>query len=239
MWDKLIRQANGILIIDAEALGLMGRSYLVGAIAYKRAYAPPEVMDAHYDQGLVRPTWDQVDSMLVGVDPTPWSGQPWCHPDDLQWARDNVLCHVPDRFMVSSAVRDPNPLWDPCWRRVLDRLARTVIHYQESGWLIAADCPFPVETNLLAETLHWYAGETTKTGYHLNKRIMEVSPYPLLDVSSVLMACGHPFGADLGIINDAPHDPLKDAQTSFRRMVKALGHSVFERRLVTEPKPED
>lgn len=76
------------------------------------------------------------------------------------------------------------------------------------GIVFAADCPFPVETNFLAKV----------------PGIREFSPYPLIDVASVLMTVGmdplKTYPRDP--IEEPKHNPLNDARQSARLILYAL-----------------
>src|SRR5690606_2543186 len=80
------------------------------------------------------------------------------------------------------------------------------------GAILAAECPYPVETNFLEK-----CRKDCEDGSWS-------SPYPLIDISSVRLAAGFdPVGKCSRRANEVPeHHPLKDARQSARLLLEAL-----------------
>lgn len=79
----------------------------------------------------------------------------------------------------------------------------------QDTWL-AADCPFPVETAFLARCVE-------------QMRARGESPYPLIDIGSVILSAGrNPLATYPRLPNEQPaHNPLADAKQSARLLVEA------------------
>ena len=116
---------------------------------------------------------------------------------DREWIAENVLPHLPP----------PN-----CGARwaVIGDFSAFLKKWLGRGALVAADCAYPVETNFLGECRHGN-GDT-------------LMPYPLIDVSSVLLALGaDPTGTYPRRENELPaHHPTNDARQSARLLYDAL-----------------
>jgi hypothetical protein len=82
------------------------------------------------------------------------------------------------------------------------------------GAVLAADCPYPVESKFLLECV---------ADSHLRQRT-DGSPYPLLDVASVLVAAGKDPTAQYDRLPDEVplHNPVADARQSARLLMEAL-----------------
>lgn len=81
------------------------------------------------------------------------------------------------------------------------------------GLTMVTDCPFPVEFNFLSFMLH------------INRvRNINHSPYPVIDVASVLLAHGFdPLGDYPRLEHELPaHNPVADAQQSVRLFLEVL-----------------
>lgn len=85
--------------------------------------------------------------------------------------------------------------------------------WKELGAVMAADCPWPVESSFLSKCIEYNPEERRWNG-----------PYPLIDVASVVLASG---GDPTGIFGRLPselpkHSPVRDARQSARIMIEAL-----------------
>ena len=119
---------------------------------------------------------------------------------DLIWVKENVL---PALYGVSTEtfVGLVNKFWDN-W-----------LQWKERGALMVSDCAWPVETNFLQAVMG--SVESARAD----------GPYPLLDVSSVLLAKGKdPVGTFDRKVGEMPaHNPLCDARQSARVLIETLG----------------
>ena len=85
--------------------------------------------------------------------------------------------------------------------------------WKADGAQLVTDCGWPVEANFLSGCVADYPDEREWEG-----------PYPLLDVSSVLLAAGkNPVGSYPRLENELPaHNPLNDARQSARILIECL-----------------
>lgn len=133
------------------------------------------------------------------------SGVIACHPDaatgDAE-GRDWVCQNVP-RLLYGR--RDPLAVRDAFWHVWTDVRAR--------GAVLAADCPWPVESRFLASCVTDDLPARCWSG-----------PYPVVDVASVRLAAGlDPLGTEPRLPTELPaHDPLADARQSGRLLIEAL-----------------
>lgn len=116
--------------------------------------------------------------------------------------REWVAAHVPV-LEVTSPTRQHmlNTFWH-IWR-----------HWEEQGAKLVADCTWPVETNFLSACIALNHAEREWQG-----------PYPLYDLTSVLLALGrNPVQEYERVEDELPaHHPLHDARQSARLLVEAL-----------------
>lgn len=87
------------------------------------------------------------------------------------------------------------------------------LRWKEKGAVLVADCAWPVEDKFLLDTINDNLAERQWKG-----------PYPLLDLSSILLAHGHdPLEIHERLPNELPvHHPLMDARQSARILITAL-----------------
>jgi hypothetical protein len=85
--------------------------------------------------------------------------------------------------------------------------------WRAAGAYLAADCAWPVEANFLSACVRDDADSRGALG-----------PYPLIDIGSVLFACGMNPLAEYKRENNElpPHNPLNDARQSARLLREAL-----------------
>ena len=117
-----------------------------------------------------------------------------------EWVAAYVLPHLPDpEHVMPTTVR---ALFLEEW-----------IGWAAKGAWLAADVPFPVETNFLALC----AAEAGGT--------LPAPVYPLVDIASALLASGlDPLAPFERRANELPaHHPLSDARQSSRLFIEALG----------------
>jgi hypothetical protein len=188
-----------VAVLDVESIGLHGEGFAVGV----------HVMDLC--TGDVQLEW------LASV-PT-WTAQGTAH--DRAWVRDNIpdltyglpnapAAHVPRgrEYPSLSGLGVPMP-WD---------LRREFRHWWEDlkvkypDMMLAADVPYPVETNFL------------EACYRDVQKDMGV--YPLLDVNSILLATDltEAEKMDRNPTELPRHNPLADARQSARLLRRALKH---------------
>lgn len=124
--------------------------------------------------------------------------------DDREWVASNVIEALPAGWANCPTLEAMYESFFTAWRGC------KVLY---PGLTMVTDCPFPVEASFLQEVLR------TK-----GMRSMEFSPYPLIDVASVLLATGHdPTETFSRRDNELPaHNPLNDARQSVRLMLETL-----------------
>lgn len=115
--------------------------------------------------------------------------------DSFEWIRKTV----PDfEFQTGDMLEG---FWHSWW------------YWKQRGAVMAADVPWPVESAFLSRCIN------------ANHSAREFSgPYPLIDVASVLFACGYdPLATYPRLENEVPqHNPLADARQSARLLTMAL-----------------
>jgi hypothetical protein len=138
-----------------------------------------------------------------------------------------VKCIIDDEWVVKNvlpALPDPN-----CWDEVdmLQEFWNAWKHAKEHypGIVMVTDCPFPVEAGFLLRIVRDVRPQIT----------MDDSPYPIVDVASVLFAHGKNPLANYGRNeNELPcHHPTCDARQSVRIMLECLRKPVFKHRTYT------
>lgn len=183
---------------DVESLGLFGFPFCVGYV----------VMDedgVEHESGIFgwdfRPVMGTFSDLLKVSNDSQWT---WTEQDH-QWVLDNVLPVLPKGWdgcqsVVHMCESFYNQVWVRCKR-------------QHENLVFVTDCPFPVETHFLQEMLT-----------AVNRRTMDHSPYPLIDVGSVLSGFGYsPTGLFMRRSDEMPaHNPISDARQSVRHLVDVL-----------------
>ena len=137
--------------------------------------------------------------LLWGLD---WEHERSTHPEEYAWYCQNVAPHqlpVTHQFLISMR----HAFWN-FW-----------VSWRARGAVLVADCPFPVETNFLSACVK-----------EARANNIPDSPYPLLDVGTLLLACGlSPLGTYPRRPDELPkHDPLADARQSARLLIECLDY---------------
>jgi hypothetical protein len=124
--------------------------------------------------------------------------------DDREWVATNVIEALPEGWANCSTQEAMYEAFFIAWRGYKALYP---------GLILVTDCPFPVEANFMQAVL-------TQMGC----RDMEHSPYPLIDIASVLLAAGQdPLHVFPRLDNEIPaHNPLNDARQSVRQMLEAM-----------------
>lgn len=126
---------------------------------------------------------------------------------DLQWVKANVLPALGTMEEVQ-AVHLPSPR--AARLAFLEAWAETKKRFPET--VLVADCPFPVEAHFLIQAF-WD-----------NPEYKSLSPYPFLDVASLITSAGGDPLGNLPRENDElpAHHPLHDARQSSRLLHTVL-----------------
>lgn len=109
------------------------------------------------------------------------------------------------------------------WRRAADQVDNqrdlrerfwgAWARFKKEGYVLAADCPWPVEARFLARCVEDDPWSRNWEG-----------PYPLIDVASVRLAAGFdPLDSTERLPSELPlHNPLADARQSARLLIETL-----------------
>ena len=128
---------------------------------------------------------------------------PSCGDEDKAWLDENVMPHL----QVGVFQRQPSTYY---LRRVFwERWHK----WKSQGAQMVTDCGYPVEANFLSACI---ADDSANRAWN--------GPYPLLDLSSVLLAAGRdPVGTFERQPRELPaHNPLCDARQSARVLIETL-----------------
>jgi len=139
--------------------------------------------------------------------------QDWSFTDqDVKWVKENVLPavrtsgenHLHERTTMNELLLQFWKLWEFA-KKMYPKM------------VLAADCPYPVETSFIKQVLELRDAAN-----------MENSPYPFLDVASMLIARGLDPMADWQRYEEEKpiHNPLADARQSARLLMSVLGHTL-------------
>lgn len=128
---------------------------------------------------------------------------PSCSEENRQWLESNVLPSLAN----ADGTDDASTRWVRNW-----------FWWRWQGWKdkgaqLVTDCGWPVEANFLSACVRENKIEREWGG-----------PYPLLDLSSILLAAGKdPVGTFERLPNELPaHNPLNDARQSARVLTETL-----------------
>jgi hypothetical protein len=145
----------------------------------------------------------------IGCNPMQANG----NVNDRIWAQKNVLEYVWDGslkdFDFVEYCDNPEDVRSAFWR---EWTQAKMEHYRDI--IMVADCIYPVETNFIAQCIRDNPQERMKD-----------APYPLLDLSGVLLAAGINPTQTFDRANSwecAVHDPLADAHQSARILCEVL-----------------
>lgn len=194
-----MRQDYGhYFVFDVETVGLFGPPFAFGYIVCDKTGV--ELESNGFWVNLFQPgTLQAYKSSWTFTD------------NDVEWITKNVL--PPVRAEEQNALHEVQTMsellmqfwkiWDWCKD-----------HYDDI--VMVADCPFPVETNFVGAVLTL-----------LNKANMDNSPYPFLDVASMLLARSlDPLANYRRYEDEKPeHNPLADARQSARLLMGVMGHT--------------
>jgi hypothetical protein len=138
---------------------------------------------------------NEIDRWCYWTDPRNAFG----HDDDREWVNLNIP--IPGFMVTCSDTKSVQRSFYKVWGEL--RLQRVIL---------ASDCPFPVEAGFLMDCMD------------LPEALNPNSPYPLIDVASVLLANGMDLLATYDRLpNELPiHDPLCDARQSARILARCL-----------------
>lgn len=120
---------------------------------------------------------------------------------DREWVEQNIRYIVPTH---TSAAEMREDFW-VVWKR-----------WRQNGAILAADCPWPVESRFLAQCVDYDRATMKWEG-----------PYPLLDVVSVRLGAAESVEQAMEggerLPDELPlHDPLADCRQSMRVLLAAL-----------------
>lgn len=124
--------------------------------------------------------------------------------DDRKWVSENVP-------PLPADCREPGEVRERFWAHW--EAAKTYAEKEGAKLYAAADCAWPVEGKLFSRCVRDDMSKRKWSG-----------PYPLIDIASVLFACGFdPVGTLPRIDNELPaHNPLNDARQSARVLCEAI-----------------
>lgn len=119
------------------------------------------------------------------------------------WVTEHVLPHLPEPNR-----RNPQGVRTGFWTDWMD--------WKEQGAILVTDCGWPVEANFLSACI---ADDPESRKWN--------GPYPLFDLSSVLLAAGKdPVGIFERMAGESPaHNPKNDACQSARILIETLRES--------------
>ncbi|MFT4235801.1 MAG: hypothetical protein QM607_12490 [Microbacterium sp.] len=117
---------------------------------------------------------------------------------DRLWVYENIPALQPNS-------PDPFTVREKFWRRWVE--------WKAKGALLAADCAWPVEARFLAACVDALPDDRRFAG-----------PYPLVEISTWMMAAGHDAMKDYARTDrELPkHNPLADARQSARLLMEAI-----------------
>jgi hypothetical protein len=120
-------------------------------------------------------------------------------PKDIEWVNDNIP-------LLEITHRSPRQVRKAFWD--------TWLEYKSiyPGIVMVAECPWPVESNFLSACIQ---DDPSR---------IEDAPYPLYDVSSIMLACNEdPMATWERKESELPnHDPLADATLSARILTSLI-----------------
>jgi len=185
------------IIFDVESVGLYGKAFAVGGGVFDPMNIATTNISRGNDEFLFFRKWISKDGVTDIQQ----------RKEDIKWLENNI----PNlSYDFDPAIRVMSHTY--LKQHFLDWLILTTKKYSGSDILIAADCPFPVETNFLSVCLSSHPKQT------------KLSPYPFIDIASVMLAADiDPMLCHKRTIKELPqHNPLFDARQSARLLGIAL-----------------
>lgn len=174
-----------IMVFDVESIGLHGDGFAVGLVVIEGG--------------------QEVDSCFYRCQPSSVSGR----KESFDWVEANVIPsldhQIACKFSNGLGICPPREVRDLFWNRWMS--------WRGNGAILAADCPWPVESRFLRQCVLDDFPDREWLG-----------PYPLIDIASVRFAAGlDPLGTTSRLEDELPvHHPLADARQSARLLLEAL-----------------
>lgn len=137
----------------------------------------------------------------------------------FKWLSDNVLSvtghYTTDKYYISE-------LFASKWIKYKDTYGDNLI--------MLADVPFPCESSflfdLMVSNLNGYLDYADRTEFYDNQ--FKYSPYPILDLASILISNGLPTTFER-LPNELPiHHPLNDARQTYRKFIDLVASDVIK-----------
>ena len=183
---------------DVESVGLFGPPFAFG-------YCVVDENGKEHESGIhgwdYRPLVDLFQKLLQDNPDPQWTFA----KEDQEWVAQNVIPGLPEGWNNWKSLNQfCSSVYDFVWCRVVQEYKPVTF---------VSDCPFPVEANFVNEMLRV-----------TNHRSMKYSPYPLVDVGSMMLARGYdPLKTYPRKENELPaHNPVNDARQSVRQMRELL-----------------
>lgn len=184
------------MVFDVESIGLHGEAFAVAWVV---------LLDGK-----------RVEEGWVACDPDQAAGT----EEGRKWIMENVIGSpgldaplegAPPVNMVDRPTSVFNFFWS-VWQ-----------HQKAQGAELWADCAWPVEARLLIRAVDYMFPPFRKLNMPEGTRDWE-GPYPLLDISTLVLACGLDPTAEFDRrVDEKPtHHPLADARQSARKLLECL-----------------
>lgn len=159
-----------------------------------------------------RAVWGDGDVLEEGILWCPLEGAAGSD-EDRQWINENVAPHFID--LGAPSCDSPANLCSEFWMAWTRLKGEAEARGRKA--IIAADVPYPVETRFLERSMKSHAHSSDYISH---------SPYPLLDVSSVMAGAGTHWdspAARVRLSDEKPaHNPLCDVRQSARLLLMHL-----------------
>ena len=186
------------LSFDVESVGLFGPPFAFG-------YCVVDETGKEHESGIhgwdYRPLVDLFQKLLQDNPDPQWTFT----KEDQEWVAKNVIPGLPEGWANWENLNQfCSSIYDFVWCRIVQ---------EYKPLTFVTDCPFPVEANFVNEMLRV-----------MSHRSMKYSPYPLVDVGSMMLARGYdPLKTYPRKENELPaHNPVNDARQSVRQMLELL-----------------
>ena len=137
----------------------------------------------------------------------------------FKWLSNNVLSVAGDYTTDLAYISE---LFAHKWIQLKDKYGDNL--------LILADVPFPCESSflfdLMVSDINGYLNYNNQTEFYDNQ--FKYSPYPILDLASILISNGLPTTFDR-LPNELPiHHPLNDARQTYRKFIDLVAADVIK-----------